>query len=230
MLDYEYTEHWIFNHFSTFLLMPKHIPDSRLKLAKFNLKKVIRYNGFKEELYLPDFIADMDFRSKLSIDEDKILIVVRPPGMVGNYHDSLSEKLLLLILDKILREKNTYPLIICRTKEDYELISNKYNNEVNFLEKAVDGIQLIWNSDLFISGGGTMNRESALLGIPTYSIFTGRKPYLDQYLENLGRLTFIDSPDKIELLKIKKRKDGVVKPDSNSNLATEIADVLQNLG
>ena len=77
MLDYEYTEHWIFNNFSTFLLMPKHIPDSRLKLAKFNLKKVIRYNGFKEELYLPDFIADMDFRSKLSIDEDKILIVQR---------------------------------------------------------------------------------------------------------------------------------------------------------
>lgn len=230
MLDYEYTEHWIFNNFSTYLLIPKHIPDLRLKQVNFNLAKIIRYNGFKEEIYLPDFKADRDFRLRLNIDKDKILIVIRPPGMVGNYHDSLSEKLFLLLLDKILLEKNAYPLVVSRTKEDRQLIYNKYNNKVKFLEKTVDGIQLIWNSDIFISGGGTMNRESALLGIPTYSIFTGRKPFLDLYLENLGKLTFIDSLDKIKLLKITKRKDEVVKSDINTNLVTEIADVLQNLG
>ena len=40
-------------------------------------------------------------------------------------------------------------------------------------ELVVDGLNLIWFSDFVISGGGTMNREAAALGIPVYSIFRG---------------------------------------------------------
>ncbi|HEX3033504.1 MAG TPA: DUF354 domain-containing protein, partial [Thermodesulfobacteriota bacterium] len=36
---------------------------------------------------------------------------------------------------------------------------------------VVEGVNLIWQSDLVISGGGTMNREAAALGVPVYSIF-----------------------------------------------------------
>ena len=229
MLDYEYTEHWIFNNFSTYLLIPSHIPDYQLINAKFNLKKIIRYGGFKEELYLSDFEPVMKFRQSLNIDKNKTLIVIRPPGMVGNYHDSISEKLLLLVLDKILLDKNAYPLVISRTKEDYQLIYNKYRSNVRFLEKAVDGLQVIWNADIFISGGGTMNRESALLGIPTYSIFTGKKPFLDKHLEKLGKLTFIDSKDKVKLLNLTKRKQIISKPNFSNNLVNEITDIICNL-
>jgi len=50
-----------------------------------------------------------------------------------------------------------------------------------------------------------MNREAALIGVPTYSIFTGRKPYLDEYLQQNGHITFIDTLDKTDLLTISKR-------------------------
>ena len=40
--------------------------------------------------------------------------------------------------------------------------------------RAFDGLNLIWFSDLVISGGGTMNREAAALGVPVYSIFRGK--------------------------------------------------------
>ncbi|WP_197423046.1 DUF354 domain-containing protein [Bradyrhizobium valentinum] len=32
-------------------------------------------------------------------------------------------------------------------------------------KEAVDGLNLLWHSDLVVSGGGTMNREAAALGI-----------------------------------------------------------------
>lgn len=61
-----------------------------------------------------------------------------------------------------------------------------------FLEKEVNGLQLLFSADISVSGGGTMNRESALLGTKTYSIFTGKRPYLDEYLQDMGKLKFIE--------------------------------------
>ena len=40
-------------------------------------------------------------------------------------------------------------------------------------KRALNGLDLIWRSDLVISGGGTMNREAAALGVPVYSLFRG---------------------------------------------------------
>jgi len=41
-------------------------------------------------------------------------------------------------------------------------------------EHVIDGLNIIWYSDFVISGGGTMNREAAALGVPVYSIFRGK--------------------------------------------------------
>jgi predicted glycosyltransferase len=58
---------------------------------------------------------------------------------------------------------------------------------------VIDGLNLIWYSDLVISGGGTMNREAAALGVPVYSIFKGAKGGVDKYLAEHGRLVFLDT-------------------------------------
>ena len=49
-------------------------------------------------------------------------------------------------------------------------------------DHVVGGLNLIWFSDLVISGGGTMNREAAALGVPVYSIFRGKIGAVDRYL------------------------------------------------
>lgn len=229
MLDYEYTESRIFNYFSDYLLIPEYIPDERLKSVNLDLSKTVRYPGFKEQLYLNDFSPDTNFRRKLGVDENRILVTIRPPAMSGNYHDPLSEKILLEILDKLTGMPDVHILIISRTEKDRNFLTGHFDEKLNFLEEVVDGLQLIWNSDLFISGGGSMNRESALLGVPTYSIFTGRKPYLDEYLREKGSLTFIDSPVKIENLEIRKRE---IKPDfegKNTGLVEKVVDIILSL-
>jgi len=61
----------------------------------------------------------------------------------------------------------------------------------------LDGLNLIWFSDLVISGGGTMNREAAALGVPVYSIFRGKIGAVDRYLAENGRLVLIENTNDI---------------------------------
>lgn len=229
MMDYEYTESRIFNYLSSFILVPEYIPDSRLESVNINAKKVLRYPGFKEQLYLGNFLPEPGFRNRLGIRDESILVTVRPPAMEGNYHDSMSEKILLRLLDRVSASTDCYPLIISRTDRDRRFLEENIKGKLNYLEKAVDGLQLIWHSDIFISGGGTMNREAALLGVPTYSIFTGRKPYLDDYLKEKGRMIYIDSLEKIEFLDISKREIKESLENSNPGLVNKVVDTILSI-
>ncbi|RPI15747.1 MAG: DUF354 domain-containing protein [Ignavibacteriae bacterium] len=227
MLDYEYTETKIFNTLSTILLMPECIPGERLKSAGFDIKKIIRYRGIKEELYLKDFIPDKNFRKDIDVNEDDILVVVRPPGMSSNYHDSRSEPLLVESLKHFSSQNNAVCLIINRTQRerDYILSHIQIKPNIRFLEKPVDGLQLLYAADIAVSGGGTMNRESAMLGTKTYSIFTGKTPYIDEWLEEQGKLKMVRNVNEIANFEIKR----IEKNSSQSYSTRAIDDVLNVL-
>lgn len=229
MMDYEYTETKIFNYLSTYMLIPKFIPDSRLASVGLNLKKVIRYDGFKEQIYLNSFVPDPNFRKKIGINDNQILVVIRPPGMVGNYHDSKSEKLLIEGIKYFGNFDNVVCLLLTRTKVDKQFIKENsiFTKNIRFLEKPVDGLQLLFAADIAISGGGTMNRESALLGTKTHSIFTGKHPYLDEYLERQGKLTFINQPDDFYNIPVKRDTNKKFFYNNiRSNLSKEIVDII----
>lgn len=226
MMDYEFTEAFFFKRFTRSILMPTAIPDERLIACGFPMRKVKRYDGFKEELYLPDFRPDPDFRATIGIPDDKILLTIRPSAMMANYHNPLSEQIVLALLERALADPVVLPLVVSRTQADRALILERFGDRVRFLEKAVDGLQLIWASDVFVSGGGTMNREAALLGVPAYSIFTGRKPYLDEHLASQGKLDFVDSVEKAENLIWSKRDIPVEGPKIRTGIADEVAEMI----
>lgn len=227
MMDYEFTETRIFNRYANDILVPVFIPDKRLSSNGIDLKKVIRYNGFKEELYLSSFKADENFRKSIDVSGSDILAVIRPPGMLGNYHDSKSEELLIHALNHLSSYNNCTVLITSRSQKDRDFITLNVKNKSNirFLEKTVDGLELVNSADIVLSGGGTMNRESALLGTKTYSIFTGKRPYLDEYLEEMGRLKFITTKEEIENIKVERNKSK--EPYSfNKNIVQEVTDII----
>lgn len=225
MMDYEYTEKFIFNRYADKLIIPKYIPDEVLKKAGIRMKKVSRYNGFKEELYLNNFIPEENFREKIGVRDSDILIVIRPPSLVGNYRKKESEDLFIDVI-KYLSSSEAKCLVINRTKEDLELMKDIIgkNKNVIFLKKVVDGLQLLYSADIVISGGGTMNRESALLGTKTYSIFKGRKPYLDEYLEREGKMKFINKIDDFKDIEIKKYEKK--KINFKNKLVEEVTEII----
>jgi predicted glycosyltransferase len=75
---------------------------------------------------------------------------------------------------------------------------------------AVEGLNLIWHSDLVISGGGTMNREAAALGVPVYSIFRGKIGAVDRFLAENGRLVLVETVGEVRetILLTKRRLSG----------------------
>jgi uncharacterized protein len=230
MLDYEYTENMIFNYLSNYILVPVHIPEERLKSAGINVKKVVRYNGFKEEIYLSEFKPDKEFRKKIGISDKTVLIVIRPPGLLSNYHNTNGEHLFLEAIKYFSGFSNCCCYIVSRTDEDKILLKNSKikTDNIKFNENAVDGLQLLNVADIVLSGGGTMNRESALLGTETYSIFKGMKPYLDGYLQNLGMLKFINSEKDFKKIVV-ERKNKSKHYNVNSNLITEISNLFLNI-
>jgi predicted glycosyltransferase len=100
--------------------------------------------------------------------------------------------------------------------------------------KVIDGLNLIWHSDLVVSGGGTMNREAAALGIPVYSIFRGKIGAVDKYLADNKRLTFIkrieDVHTKIALVKRHQQaKPERTNPAALQSIVSNIIAILEEI-
>jgi uncharacterized protein len=81
-------------------------------------------------------------------------------------------------------------------------------------QQVVDGLNLIWHSDFVISGGGTMNREAAALGVPVYSVFRGKIGAVDQYLNKTGRLVLLESFEDLRAKILIARRERPAKPQN----------------
>ncbi len=217
MYDYEFTETKIFNLFSEKVLIPAQISDETLDEIGLEKSKRVKYDGLKEEIYLNYFQTDESFwqnfqkENNLEISEDKILIALRPPATTANYHNAESEILLKKLLEYFLSDEKTFTIILPRSveqKREIEILIESLNlNSDNFflIEKATNGLDLAVNADLLVSGGGTMNREAALLGTPVYSIFAGRQGALDAAMEQSGLITFVRKPEDISKIILRKK-------------------------
>lgn len=74
------------------------------------------------------------------------------------------------------------------------------------LPRAVDGPSLLSISDAVISGGGTINREAAGMGIPAFSIFGGKLGAVDRALEAAGKLQSVRSLEELHRIVFCKRE------------------------
>lgn len=182
------------------------------------------YPGIKEDVYVPDFKPDSEIIKHLGISQESIVATVRPPAIEAHYHNPESELLFNAVVDLLGQTDRVQMIIVPRYIKQAEWIRGKWEsmideNKIIITEQVLDGLNLMWHSDLVISGGGTMNREAAALGVPVYSIFRGKIGAVDKYLAKTGRLTLIES---IEDVKKKIKLEKWDRPDSldNSNNKT----------
>ncbi len=216
MYDYEFTETKIFNRFSDKVLVPDRIPENVLAEIGLPKEKRKKYPGIKEELYVRSFEPSGDFRQRFAAEHsffaEDVLAVLRPPATTANYHSEKSEVLLDDILHFLLNANGVVTIIVPRTGAQAEDLKKRIANirptgEYVVLDKAIDGLELAAAADLLISGGGTMNREAALLGVPVYNIFAGRQGALDRQMESEGIITFIRDARDLSKIRLERRLD-----------------------
>jgi predicted glycosyltransferase len=55
----------------------------------------------------------------------------------------------------------------------------------------------VYAADVMIGAGGTMTREAALMGIPTWTLFAGKTPAVDAWLEREGMLSRLTQAEQL---------------------------------
>jgi uncharacterized protein len=182
-----------------FIMVPSVVPDTNLSVQG---ARVLKYPGIKEDVYLSRFRPDQTLRERMGIPADALMVMVRPPATEAHYHNPEAEGLLTEALNIFLKIADARVILLPRNKRQEADLRAAWgeglgSGKLMIPEKVEDGMNLIWNSDLVISGGGTMNREAAAMGVPVYSIFRGQIGAVDQYLEREGRLVMVRSKEEV---------------------------------
>ena len=64
--------------------------------------------------------------------------------------------------------------------------------------RVLDGLNLVYYSDMVISAGGSMNREAVVLGTPAVTLFQGRMAGVDRKMIEKGVLKNIQSLEEMK--------------------------------
>lgn len=211
-------------------IVPDALPDYGLHATR-----VRKYRGIKEDVYAPDFKPDRSLLDALGLRGDELIITVRPPATEAHYHNPEAEILLTRLMERICKTPGARAILLPRNKSQEQALraSNPEwfaNGITTVPQKAVDGLNLLWHSDLVVSGGGTMNREAAALGIPVYSIFRGKTGAVDARLEKEGRLIMVRGVEEVESKIAFNRRDKSAPPDSRPRAAlVDIVDHVEEI-
>jgi hypothetical protein len=208
LMDYEHqpANHLAFR-LATRVIVPRAFPAGDLRRFGGSIRKVKRYDGTKEDVYLADFAPDAAFAAKLralGLTSEDVLVVARPPAREALYH-RFENELFDELLASVSARKDVKIILLPRSdaqRADYA--SRKFRNLI-MPGEALDGANLIAAADLVISAGGTMNREAAALGVPAVSVFAGKWAAIDEELLGEGRLQRLGSREEIGLLIIEKK-------------------------
>jgi predicted glycosyltransferase len=156
------------------------------------------YPGAKEELYLGDFTPDPEVLSRLGISRSatSVIVVARTPPSRALYH-SAGNPLFEQALRTVCAQEHTRTVVLARHAEQRRALQRMALERLIVPDMAIDSRSLLHAADLVIGAGGTMTREAALLGVPTFTAFAGRPAAVDGWLQRSGRLSRLDSPAQL---------------------------------
>ena len=199
MTDYEHTAS-VPSMRPTWIITPNVVPNNNISVTG---PIMMHYPGIKEDVYLSRFVPDPTLKARLGVKPENLLITIRPPATEAHYHNPEAEILLKAALDRFVAEPETTIILLPRNKRQEAELREAWretiaSKKILIPDHVEDGMNLIWNSDLVISGGGTMNREAAALRVPVYSIFRGKIGAVDQYLSDNGRLVLLTSVEDVK--------------------------------
>jgi len=209
LMDYEYqpANHLAFRLTSR-LIVPASFPDRRLRRYGASPRKIKRYHGTKEDVYLADFQPDPSFEAQLfqlGIQPDNVLVLMRPPAYDALYH-RFENTLFDDALNRLQADENVHVILLPRNEAQRLAYTAKGQTNLVIPAAPMDGPNLIAASDLVISAGGTINREAAALGVPAASVYAGKWAAVDEQLVQEGRLRRVKNAEDLRELSVVKKR------------------------
>jgi hypothetical protein len=228
--DYEFAES-VPGAAPTWVMVPEIIPEASVRFGR----RVLKYPGIKEDVYVPGFKPDPQILSELGVDDGSIIVTLRPPANEAHYRNPESDRLLDATVGLLSQSSETKVVLLPRNERQAEVLRKTWpelvaTGKMRIPKQAVDGLNLLWHSDLVISGGGTMNREAAALGVPVYSIFRGHIGAVDRYLAATNRLVLLETVADVRNKLVVQRRSRPAKVDVKTSVSLKaIVDQLQKI-
>lgn len=227
LMDYEHqpANHLAFRLASR-VIVPRTFPQTALQRYGAAARKVKRYQGTKEDVYLAHFTPDPNFRStlgELGVEPEDVLVLVRPPASEALYHRFENE-----LFTELMERLNSLPevktILLARTDKQRAEYENVPQVNLILPRQALDGANLIAAADLVISAGGTMNREAAALGVPAATIYAGEWAAVDEELVRENKLQRITSSEEVQSLLIEMKRKA--EPRRALDVRDEVLDLI----
>jgi predicted glycosyltransferase len=201
------------------VMLPEVIPFESLAPLGLDRRRYRPYPGLKEQVALADFEPDAGVLAELRLDPSQPVVVLRPPATMSLYHRGLENTVFDDVLARLLAS-DAQVVLLPRTPEQASDLAGHAG--VIIPVRPVDGPSLVWFADAVISAGGTMNREAAVLGVPTWTTFAGELGAVDRWLISEGRMQVLE---RAEDLVIAKRQP--VPPDFEALADAVTAEILR---
>lgn len=176
--------------FASTIMVPEFMAMEKLRRQCANPKRVIRYPGVKEGIYLWELAARLENSSGNGRKaKSRPLVYIRPEPWVAQYYKGGRS-----FLDALLLGMKDYVDIVLlpRGKQQASAYSDRKFSGMKIVDTALDIADIAPTCDLFIGAGGTMTREMAVLGIPTISVYQDELLDVDRYLLRSG--AFVHKP------------------------------------
>lgn len=185
------------------LLVPSVVPKEVWPLPA---ERVVHYPGLKEEIYLsarrePEAIPELDAA-------EGVKVLFRPEAPTAHYRSDTSRVIGDAVLRRLAAHGGVHLTLLPRAREQGEALREecvRLGIPVWVPERVVDGPSLVSSVDLMIGGGGTMTREAAVLGVPSYSFFGGTWGAVDHHLADRGHLVRLERPADVDRVAVVPR-------------------------
>lgn len=154
-----------YNKLTDYLFVPTAISDQKLLDRGCDMKKLYRYNGYKEDIYIANYTPDPNFPKLVPFNK---FITIRAEAVQAHYvpKDTVS---IVPQLFAAFRDKGINILFLPRYKSDRDYALGFEN--VYMPDGPLNGLDVCYYSDAVLTGAGTFAREAAILNTPAVSFF-----------------------------------------------------------
>ena len=190
--DNDISPNWLYSKFASYVISPDAINKQAMDKMGVPKNKLITYNGFKEDIYIADYIPDPAFMSQLPFSD---FVTVRPENIFASYV-AKGAKSIVPELITLLTNKGFNILYLPRYKSDFDYV--KPADNIFIPTAPLNGLDVCYYSMAVLTGAGTFSREAALMGKPAVSFYAGTKFLsVDAKLFNENKIFFSRNPQAI---------------------------------
>src|SRR4029077_13405011 len=133
----------------TWFMCPEVIPASAFECDP---KRVLKYPGIKEDVYVPRFVPDSRIRPQLGLGDDDLVVTIRPPATEAHYHRPQSDELFEAVIEFLGQRPEVKIVMLPRNEKQAIVLKNHWprlfsTQKIRIPQHVVDGLNLIWHSD-----------------------------------------------------------------------------------